>query len=104
VSFYAGLRPIVGEKAVEVALPDGATVQQLLDELIQSWPGLRPYLLNDEGGLSRRVNIVIDGRSVRYLTDGLATPLAADQEIAVFPALAGGAIGFSRSLPGNGLE
>jgi molybdopterin converting factor small subunit len=104
VSFYAGLRPIVEGKTVDVALPDGATVQQLLDELIRSWPGLRPYLLSDGGGLSRRVNIVIDGRSVRYLTHGLATPLAADQEIAVFPALAGGATGFLRSLSGNGFE
>jgi molybdopterin synthase sulfur carrier subunit len=104
VSVYAGLRPIVGGKSVEIELPDGATVRQLIDELIRSWPDLGPYLLEDDGELSRRVNIVIDGRSVRYLTDGLSTPLASEHEIAIFPALAGGAIGCFGSLPGNGIE
>jgi molybdopterin synthase sulfur carrier subunit len=102
--FYAGLRPIVGAKSVDISLPDDATVQELLDGLVQSWPDLRPYLFNDEGGLARRVNIVIDGRSVRYLADGLATPLRPEHEVAIFPALAGGAGVSLRALLRNGLE
>ena len=88
--FYAGLRPVVGQNTVEVSLPEGTTVRQLLDELLRRWPALRPYLLTDEGELSRQVNIVIDGRSIRYLAAGLATPLRSGQEIGFFPALAGG--------------
>jgi MoaD family protein len=90
VRFYAGLRPVVGQNTVDVSLPEGATVQQLLDELVVSWPALRPYVLTDKGQLSRQVNIVIDGRSLRYLAAGIATPLSSEQEIAFFPALAGG--------------
>jgi hypothetical protein len=47
-------------------------------------------VLTDEGELSRQVNIVIDGRNIRYLAAGIATPLNSEQEIAFFPALAGG--------------
>ena len=91
MNFYAGLRPIVGAKTVDVSLPDGATVQQLLDEILRCWPALRPYLLDDEGRLSSRVNLAVDGRSVLHLPDALSTRLTPKDEIAIFPAVAGGA-------------
>jgi MoaD family protein len=100
VRFYAGLRPVVGQNTVDVSLPEGATIQQLVDELVQRWPALRPYVLTNEGELSRQVNIVVDGRSIRYLADGLATRLSSEQEIAFFPALAGGSRLRQGSTPG----
>lgn len=89
VSFYATLRAIVGERSVELSLCEGATVEGLVAELARRWPALREHLFDDEGGLSRRVNIFVGGRNVRWL-DGLATPLGPDQVVDVFPPVAGG--------------
>jgi molybdopterin synthase sulfur carrier subunit len=90
VCFYATLRPIVGARSVELSLPADATVQQLLEELARRWPALAAELFTDEGALSRRVNVYVDGRSVRWLPDGVATPLAAAERVDVFPPVAGG--------------
>jgi len=89
VSFYATLRPIVGDRSVELSLAEGATVDGLVAELARRWPALGEHLFDDEGGLSRRVNIFVDGRNVRWL-DGLATRLEPDQVVDVFPPVAGG--------------
>jgi len=90
VSFYARLRPIVGQKSVDIALPDGATVEQLLDEIVRRWPALREYLLDDKGALARNVQLCVNGRGVRYLPDGLSTVLQPSHEVDLFPAVAGG--------------
>jgi molybdopterin synthase sulfur carrier subunit len=89
VSFYATLEPIVGQRKVEVRLPDGSRVGDLVDALVERWPGLREHLLDDEGQLSRRVNLFVGGRNARWL-EGLETPLEPDQTIDVFPPVAGG--------------
>jgi molybdopterin synthase sulfur carrier subunit len=89
VSFYATLEPIVGQRKVEVRLPDGSRVGDLVDALVERWPGLREHLLDDEGQLSRRVNLFVEGRNARWL-EGLETPLEPDQTIDVFPPVAGG--------------
>ena len=89
VSFHATLRPIVGGRSVEVSLGEGAVVQDLVDHLADRWPGLREHLFDEDGSLSRRVNIFVDGRNVRWL-DGLSSPLSRGQKVDVFPPVAGG--------------
>jgi molybdopterin synthase sulfur carrier subunit len=90
VSFYARLRPIVGEKSVDIPLPEGATVEQLLDEIVQRWPALRDYMLDETGALAKNVQLCVNGRGVRYLQDGLSTVLEPSHEVDIFPAVAGG--------------
>ena len=89
VSFYATLEPIVGERHVEVPLPEGASVRGLVEVLAQRWPGLVEHLFDEDGALSRRVNIFVDGRNVRWL-EGLETPLEPEQSVDIFPPVAGG--------------
>jgi molybdopterin synthase sulfur carrier subunit len=89
VSFYATLEPIVGARHVEVPLPPGARMRGLVEHLAERWPGLAEHLLEEDGRLSRRVNIFLDGRNVRWL-DGLDTPLEPEQSVDIFPPVAGG--------------
>ena len=89
VRVYATLRPIVGGPEVDVELPKGATVQNLIELLSARWPDLREHLLTDDGGLSRRVNVFVGGRNVRWM-DGAATSLAGVAEVDLFPPVAGG--------------
>ena len=90
VRFYATLRPIVGGKKLDVPFAAGASVRQLVDYLVDRYPDLVPILLDDEGGLSRKAHVFVDGRSAIYLDRGLDTRLGTEQRIAIFPAVAGG--------------
>ena len=89
VSFYATLRPIVGARSVEIPLAEGATVRELVAALASRWPELSAQLFDEEGGLSRRVNVFVGGRDIRWL-EGVETPLQPGQEVDIFPPVAGG--------------
>lgn len=89
VRFYATLREVVGVPWVEVPVSPGGTVRTMLDRLFVEYPPLEPKVLDESGELRRAVNIFVDGRSVRFL-QGLDTELAADDDVAVFPPVAGG--------------
>jgi MoaD family protein len=90
VNLYATLRLVVGRKTVDVSLPEGATLRDLLDAVVRRFPALAEKLLTQAGQLSRQVNVFIDGRGAPYLHDGLDTVLRADQKVDIFPAIAGG--------------
>jgi len=90
VDFYATLRLVVGRKTVDVSLPEGATVRDLLDAIVSRFPPLAEKLLDEAGRLSGNVNVFIDGRGAPYLENGLDTVLRADQKVDIFPAVAGG--------------
>ena len=81
------LRPHTGGEArVEVA---GATVGEVLGALVADNPALEERLLED-GRVRGYVNVFVDDEDIRYL-DGEATAVAADAEISIMPAVAGGA-------------
>jgi molybdopterin synthase sulfur carrier subunit len=90
VSFYATIRAIVGTKTIEIELPEGSSIQELLDRVIERCPPLREKILDPDGKLSRSVQVFVDGRSAPHLPDGMETKLRADQAVDIFPAVAGG--------------
>jgi molybdopterin synthase sulfur carrier subunit len=90
VHFYATLRSLVGRKTVDLPLPEGATVRALVDEIVVRFPALRTKLLAEDGSLARNVHVFVNGRGVGFLPDGLATRIAGEDSIDVFPAVAGG--------------
>jgi molybdopterin synthase sulfur carrier subunit len=75
-----------GEAETEV---DGATVQEVLDDLFARHDELRTRLYDDKGGLRRFVNVYVAGEDIRFL-DGLATPVSDGAEVTILPAVAGG--------------
>jgi molybdopterin synthase sulfur carrier subunit len=90
VQFYATLRAIVGEKSVEIALPEGASVMELAGEIARRWPPLADHIFDAEGKISRQVHFMIEGRNIRWLPMGAATKLFTGNAIDVFPPTAGG--------------
>lgn len=101
IRFYATLRQTAGVAQVEVALEAGVSLRQVLQQLEAQFPGLRGQLLTPEGALARWVSVFVDGRDVRYLAAGLETVLASDEELTLFPPVAGGAL---RCLTMRGLN
>ena len=89
IRLYATLRQRAGTRDVEVACRNGATVGDALRQLLDQRPALEGCIFDPEGRVVPYVAVFVDGRDIRHL-DGLATPLAEDDEIAVFPPVAGG--------------
>ena len=67
---------------------EGATVREVFDDLIAEHPGLRDSLL-DGADVRGFINVYVDDEDIRYV-EGLDTPVAADTEVAIMPAVAGG--------------
>ena len=90
VSFYATLRKIVGTKTVDFEMPENPTLQDVLDAVLAAYPDLREDLLDETGALSRHVHFFVDGRSSKWLPEGMTTPIDASCKLELFPAVAGG--------------
>lgn len=75
-----------GKTLVEV---NGATVQAVLDDLAKQYPGISARIF-DNGQVRRFVNIYLNNEDIRYL-DNLGTAVKDGDELAIIPAVAGGA-------------
>ena len=75
-----------GERQVSAS---GATVREVLDDLMERYPGLRSQLVEDDD-IAPFVNVYVEGEDVRTL-DGLETPVLESATVILLPAMAGGA-------------
>ncbi|MCW1970377.1 MAG: MoaD/ThiS family protein [Anaerolineae bacterium] len=82
------LRRLTGGKAELRAelRADGATVREVIDQLEQTYPGLKARLVED-GRLKPSFAVVVDGVSSDL---GLRQTLALNSELHFVPALSGG--------------
>ena len=90
ISFYATLRQVIGTKTVDLPLPEGSTVQLLLDAVVERYPSMRDELFDESGELHGHVHVFINGKDAPYLENGLATLLTSQDKIDIFPPVAGG--------------
>lgn len=67
---------------------DGATVKEVLAEVVRRYPGLAGQVTDGEG-LRRFVNVYVNDDDVRYL-DALDTKVTDGDVISILPAVAGG--------------
>ena len=75
-----------GSSEVQV---DGSTVGEVLKALDAAHPGFTDRLVDDDGNLRRFVNVFVADDDVRFL-QGLETPVAEGETVAIIPAVAGG--------------
>ena len=66
----------------------GGTVRELLDDLMDRFPSLRPQLVEDDE-IAPFVNVYVEGEDVRTL-DGLDTSVDHGSTVILLPAMAGG--------------
>jgi molybdopterin synthase sulfur carrier subunit len=91
------LRPEAGNNRQVEA--EGATVREVLDNLVATYPALRDRLYDETGGeLPQFLNVFIDGSDVRLL-EGLDTPVGAEATVILLPAVAGGRDGLATAPP-----
>ena len=90
IKFYSTLRDIAGKKAVEIDLPEGATIQQLATEIVERYPKMHGDLLDDQGKLYGHVHIFVDGRDVPFISDNGSEVISNDSIVDIFHAIGGG--------------
>jgi sulfur-carrier protein len=67
----------------------GATVREVLTDLVRQLPMLKGYVLDETGTIRHHVVVYVDGSVVRDKLD-LSGPVPADGEVQIFQALSGG--------------
>jgi hypothetical protein len=68
---------------------EGGTVREVLDRLFAETPGVRGYVLDEQGGLRKHVTVFVDGETVQD-RENLSDPVGAAGQIYVMQALSGG--------------
>ena len=81
------LRSAAGGSASVTA--EGATIGEVLQNLVAAYPAMAGQVLTDEGTLHRFVNVYVNDDDVRYL-DKLDTKVTESDTVSILPAVAGG--------------
>ena len=85
VKLYGGLRQLNATPRVDI---QGATVREILDALTRDNARLRAALFH-ENALAEHVRITRNGHDIRH-AQNLETALNENDELAIFPPVAGG--------------
>jgi len=68
---------------------EAKSIQELVDALEQSFPGIKKRICDEEGKLRRFLNLYVNNEDIRFL-DGQTTLLQDGDEVSIVPAVAGG--------------
>jgi molybdopterin converting factor small subunit len=66
-----------------------SSVADLIGEIVEQYPAIRPHLVDSAGDLRRYFNIFVNGTHIRDL-DGLETKLNDDDKVILMASAAGG--------------
>jgi molybdopterin synthase sulfur carrier subunit len=89
IKAYATLRDVLGATVIEVPIDEPTDIGRILHRIVEECPALGKKLWSDDGNLTGYVTILLNGRSIQYLS-GLATPVRNDDTVALFPPVGGG--------------
>jgi molybdopterin converting factor small subunit len=67
----------------------GATVTEILEDILTRYPALKAHLFDSNGELRRHFNIFVNGTHIRDL-DGLNTMLTEEDKVILMASAAGG--------------
>ena len=81
------LRKLTSEQ--EVVQAEGSTIDEILQSLDTTYPGLKERICDDQGNVRRFVNVYLNDEDIRFL-DEKATAVKDGDEISIVPAIAGG--------------
>ncbi len=90
VNFYATLRPIVGQKTVDLTLPQGTTAIQLVRMFVKDYPAMRKELLDSNDNFLPHMKFFINGREAIYLPNKFDTVIMPEDKVDIFPPVGGG--------------
>lgn len=90
INFYALFRQIVGQKSIELESPSQSTVNDLLDQVVSTYPELAAHIYDDQHQLFPHVHIFVNGQNCAFLLAGQNTILDRSETVDIFPPVEGG--------------
>ncbi|MGD2026264.1 MAG: MoaD/ThiS family protein [Anaerolineales bacterium] len=90
VNFYATLRPIVGQKTIEVDVSKGVTAIELINQVVKDYPAMKPELLDENGNFHSHMKMFVNGREVVYMEGEFDYVLKRSDKVDIFPPVGGG--------------
>ncbi len=81
------LRKLTNE--LEVVETSGTTINEVIENLNQAFPGLKDRICDEEGNVRRFVNVFVNDEDIRFLEER-ETVVKETDEISIVPAIAGG--------------
>ena len=79
-------RYTAGESKADVS---GSTINEVIDNLEQQYPGVKSRLCDESGQIKRYVNVFVNDEEIRAL-QGADTAVSEKDEVSIVPAMAGG--------------
>ncbi|WP_114750014.1 molybdopterin-synthase adenylyltransferase MoeB [Pleomorphovibrio marinus] len=70
----------------------GATVSEILEQLVERFPSLKQYLITSDGQLPPFINVFVGEEDIRNL-QRMETEVSSDTLVSIIPAIAGGSEG-----------
>ncbi len=91
INTILALKKVLGQRELEVSLPSGSTVKDLISWMISKWgDNLSPHLLKPgSDSLLPHIRLMINGRSIEFL-NGMETVLRDGDEFLMLPLVSGG--------------
>jgi sulfur-carrier protein len=89
IKAYATLRDLLGAAVLEVPLERPVDVEHVMRRLAADCPAFGKKLWHADGRVTGYIMILLNGRSVEYLS-GMSTPVTEGDTIALFPPVGGG--------------
>jgi molybdopterin synthase sulfur carrier subunit len=87
IKLFAGFRKAAGAKEVSI---QASTLQEALDCILQQYPALQTQIL-EGAALRPHIILTINGQAID-LAAGLDISLRSEDQIAIFPPIAGGVL------------
>lgn len=88
VKIFAHFREFLKKNKIEIEVEVDTNILQLLDSLCQIY-NLRDKLFDEKNEIKQWINILKNGRQIKFL-NGILTKLKDGDEIALFPPMMGG--------------
>jgi molybdopterin synthase sulfur carrier subunit len=73
----------------EIVDAEGSTIREVLNDLENSYPGLKERICDEQNNIRRFVNVFVNDEDIRFLQES-ETPLKSGDEVSIVPAIAGG--------------
>jgi molybdopterin synthase sulfur carrier subunit len=91
INTILSLKKVLGQRELELSLPPGSTVKDLIAWMISTWGDkLSPHVQQPgSDSLLPHIRLMINGRSIEFL-NGMETVLQDGDEFLMLPLVAGG--------------
>ena len=86
---FANFGEVIGKSELEIELNGDCNILELLDTLCESYDDLHDMIFENGDKIREYVNVLVNGRSINFL-EGVKTKLSDEDEVALFPPVAGG--------------